>query len=78
MGDIFDRAQELDEQFRRETLDKHFAKNKIATPPESRLAMTSMDCEDCGKQIPKARLKANPMAIRCVPCQTKYERGGIV
>ncbi|MEW6695440.1 General stress protein 16O [Tepidimonas thermarum] len=30
-------------------------------------------CVDCGADIPAARLHANPTALRCVPCQTRYE-----
>lgn len=32
-------------------------------------------CEDCGTDIPAARLGASPDARRCVPCQTRLERG---
>ena len=31
------------------------------------------ECTDCGKAIPVERLKAQPAALRCVPCQTAYE-----
>jgi RNA polymerase-binding protein DksA len=31
-------------------------------------------CFDCGGDIDQARLKANPAARRCLPCQEKYER----
>lgn len=31
-------------------------------------------CSDCGEAIAPDRLKANPMALRCVECQTKSER----
>lgn len=34
------------------------------------------ECEDCGRAIPQARMKANPNATRCVGCQTNYESGG--
>lgn len=30
-------------------------------------------CTDCGADIPDARLQANPMAERCIGCQTKAE-----
>lgn len=30
-------------------------------------------CEDCGGNIPAARLIANPVAIRCVACQERFE-----
>jgi DnaK suppressor protein len=32
------------------------------------------ECVDCGKPIPVERLKAQPTALRCVPCQTAYEK----
>ena len=32
-------------------------------------------CEDCGAAIPVPRLVANPMATRCVACQSRYEHG---
>lgn len=36
-------------------------------------------CEDCGCDIPTARLHANPVALRCVACQGAAEqaRGGL-
>jgi len=30
-------------------------------------------CEDCGAKIPVARLAANPVATRCVACQSLFE-----
>lgn len=30
-------------------------------------------CVDCGEDIALARLKAQPAAMRCVPCQERYE-----
>jgi RNA polymerase-binding transcription factor DksA len=32
------------------------------------------ECVDCGKQIPAERLKAQPTALRCVACQSRYEK----
>ena len=32
------------------------------------------NCCDCGDEIGQARLRANPVARRCLPCQEKYER----
>lgn len=32
------------------------------------------ECIDCDKDIPFARLQAQPMAARCIACQEKYER----
>ncbi len=31
-------------------------------------------CQDCGVEIPEARLQAYPMALRCVACQTRAEK----
>ena len=30
-------------------------------------------CADCGAEIPYARLQANPIAMRCLPCQRIHE-----
>ena len=32
------------------------------------------ECIDCGQPIPVERLKAQPTALRCVPCQSRYEK----
>ena len=32
------------------------------------------ECIDCGRDIPVERLKAQPTALRCVPCQAAYEK----
>lgn len=32
-----------------------------------------LDCEDCGEEIPEARRKALPSAIRCIKCQSIFE-----
>jgi DnaK suppressor protein len=31
-------------------------------------------CADCGAQIGLDRLRANPAALRCVACQTRFEK----
>jgi DnaK suppressor protein len=31
-------------------------------------------CVQCGVDIPPARLKAQPLAARCVPCQSAREK----
>jgi len=32
------------------------------------------ECADCGDDIPVARLRAYPGAVRCISCQSVYER----
>jgi phage/conjugal plasmid C-4 type zinc finger TraR family protein len=31
-------------------------------------------CEDCSEPIPRERRKASPNAIRCIGCQTIFEK----
>lgn len=31
-------------------------------------------CEDCGTEIPKARLDSLPFALRCVACEKRHEQ----
>jgi DnaK suppressor protein len=31
-------------------------------------------CKDCGVDIPEARLQAYPAALRCISCQTAFEK----
>ncbi|MFM7000785.1 MAG: TraR/DksA family transcriptional regulator [Limnohabitans sp.] len=31
-------------------------------------------CKDCGVEIPQARLDAYPAALRCIGCQTAFEK----
>ena len=31
-------------------------------------------CSDCGSEIPAARLEAWPMALRCIACQSLFEK----
>jgi len=31
-------------------------------------------CADCGRDIGFERLRANPVAIRCIDCQTRHEK----
>ena len=32
------------------------------------------ECVDCGQDIGYARLKASPAALRCIVCQTRFEK----
>ena len=33
------------------------------------------ECQECGEEIPQARLKLKPNAIFCVDCQEDFEAG---
>lgn len=34
-------------------------------------------CLDCGFEIPAARLRANPKAVRCIYCQSEHDGSAI-
>ncbi len=35
---------------------------------------TYFNCEECGKEIPSARLELLPFAVHCVDCAEKFEQ----
>jgi phage/conjugal plasmid C-4 type zinc finger TraR family protein len=39
------------------------------------LAIARGECLDCGEEIPEARRAAVPGCLRCITCQTIWERG---
>jgi phage/conjugal plasmid C-4 type zinc finger TraR family protein len=55
------------EQARRDEALRLFRERAVSGPGRD-------DCEDCGEDIPSARRKAAPSAIRCIDCQTIFER----
>ncbi|UTH76027.1 TraR/DksA family transcriptional regulator [Chromobacterium sp. IIBBL 290-4] len=65
MTDFFDRASELEIEFREQALAKHFRQLQQAGLSH---------CEDCGDAIPAARRAAVPHSTRCVICQQAAER----
>jgi len=67
--DEVDRTQQISEVYENAML-KHRMRNATALPEFSHT------CEDCGHTIPAARRRAKPDAIRCIKCQTNFERGG--
>lgn len=46
----------------------------IGTALERMRAGSYGECLDCGTDIPVARLEAQPSALRCLPCQEKFEQ----
>lgn len=44
---------------------------KAKTPPPNNIK----ECVDCGKPIGDKRKQAVPYAVRCVACQSDFERG---
>lgn len=76
MADDIDRAQHYDELYRTQALNSHYDRRRKSTGLHRNPAggTGSSECIDCGEPIEPARLIAMPRAVRCVACQTKYER----
>ncbi len=65
MTDIFDKASELEEMHREQSITAARKTNEPAQYIDNGVVY----CIDCGNDIPAARLKAKPNAARCVTCQ---------
>jgi len=74
--DVENHAQSITER------DEAFAMNEHETAElgafEAALARLDAglygECQDCGATIPEARLTAYPAALRCIGCQTVFEK----
>ena len=69
MPDIADDAQAVETLFQDEAIRR-------ARQPLDRRVLLGQDtgiCSDCGDEIPEARLRANPAAVRCIDCQQDAE-----
>jgi DnaK suppressor protein len=74
--DSENRAQAISER------DDEFAMNEHETAELGALAeaLERLDaghygeCKDCGIEIPETRLNAYPAALRCISCQTTFEK----
>lgn len=76
-GDYGDQAFSSGES----TLDLAEAQRDIAELAGIDAALSAIEagqyglCQTCGEAIPEARLRAHPLALRCVGCQARAERG---
>jgi len=68
--DEIDKAQANNEVYQEAAMQAHFARQKYS----GGIPAVNGFCEDCCKPIPRARIKANPQATRCIECQSKFER----
>jgi len=64
--DEIDRIQELE--------DTRLAERLAAIQKELEKPAESIDCVECGFEIPEERRKLLPHATRCVDCQNAIER----
>jgi len=87
MPDEIERAQRYDEIYRQQALQAHYAGRNAIFDADSRQtrkprpadgeggkSQLIVECIDCGEEIDPARLRAKPDAVRCIDCQTKFER----
>lgn len=55
--------------------DRDFAEAKVIQAVIARIDEGSYgSCSTCGETIPAARLKAQPLALRCIVCQSRVEQ----
>lgn len=70
MTDVFDRAQERENELRQDALDAHKRRT------ESAGSVSTDVCRCCEGAIPAARRKALPGVTTCIECQNDIERFG--
>lgn len=73
MPDFIDTTVEQEECILTMRLASHLS-GLLAAQVEA-IIQQGRDCSECGLPIPVARLRANPMAHRCIDCQEDFERG---
>ena len=69
MSDIIDKANDDAQSWLDGQIAKRTNTNKTIPSPLT-------ECVDCGDDIGMARKQAVPHAIRCMECQTIYEKRG--
>lgn len=74
MTDLFDRAQQQEQENRDRALANQQARRRIETPDQD--AQGNRFCLSCGEQIASERLEAESDAVRCVPCASRVEIAG--
>ena len=71
--DELDRAQAAAEVYEDAALRSHFNKRKLEQMQTAN-AGDEHRCIDCKEIIPRARIEAKPNAVRCIVCQSLFER----
>ena len=57
-------------------IQRHARELRAIEAARARLADGTLDeCVDCGDEIGLKRLLVNPVAVRCIDCQGRFERG---
>lgn len=73
MTDLFDRAQQQEQEFRERAIAQ--ARRHPQEQPDQD-ERGNRFCLSCEEQIADERLQAEPAAVRCVPCQCRLEKAG--
>ena len=73
MVDEIDRVQANVEVYEAAALRTHFNKRRLEPRPDPSTD-GERNCLDCQEPISRARIEANPQAVRCIDCQIKKER----
>ena len=72
MPDLYDRAQEREEQNNQDAQKRHQA--SMSPEPEQLVVAGVVLCIDCDAEVQPERLAAKPNAARCIYCQQDYEK----
>lgn len=72
MSDDVDRLNEKQEQLLELQLAPHL-NHRLDDAEIELIALNGRDCIECGLPIPIQRLRAIPLAVRCICCQQDYE-----
>ena len=73
--DIIDKAKRAEMAHRDDALAAHHLRTALAAAqrPVPVVRDGVRICVDCGEDIPLARLRAEPLAARCVACKSRIE-----
>ena len=72
MSDVVDIAQVQAETMLEVKLAPRL-ETKLSDDEIEIIALKGRDCVDCGLPIPIQRLRAVPLAVRCINCQENWE-----
>ena len=73
MTDLFDRAQQQEQEFRERAIT-NARRHRKEQPDQDEHG--NRFCLTCGEQIATERLQAEPDEVRWVPCQCRVEKAG--
>lgn len=76
MADEMDWAAAANEIYEAAAFQAHAARRNALESQAPAVKGACVVCRDCDALIPRARLKANPGATRCIRCQEKHECKG--